>query len=104
MNAEDLRRYASELQDGHLFGALKRFHDEVLLPRDRPKDEIIKNGDNQDMWTGDVMTGGANGYFVRAYMTEYFVARDAGMNDLDASVKGFEAASKSYKKAVGLPL
>ena len=55
------------------------------------------------MWTGDVFTGGANGYFVRAYVSEYPIARDAGQNPLDSSVAGFEAAKQAYTNLVNPP-
>jgi hypothetical protein len=102
MTAADIRRYVNELADEYLFGALKRFHDEVVLERDRPKDSIIPAANGADMWTGDVTTGGANGYFCRSYISEYLIARDAGKNPLDASVAGFEAAKASYQRAVGI--
>jgi hypothetical protein len=102
MTASDIRRYVNELSDEYLFGAVKRFHDEVVLERDRPKDSIITAADGSDMWTGDVTTGGANGYFVRSYIIEYLINRDVGKNSLDASVAGFEAAKRSYQQAVGI--
>lgn len=102
MNAADIRRYVAELPDKALFGALERFHNEVL-PRDRPKDGIIKNADDTDMWTGDVVTGGANGYLMRAMISEYIIARDAGRSAEQALGDGYDAAKKSYDKAVGNP-
>ena len=45
MTAADIRRYVGALTDDLVFGALQRFHDEVL-PRDRPKDGVIKAADD----------------------------------------------------------
>lgn len=102
MTADDLRRYIAELQNTTLFGAYQRFHNEVL-PRDRPKDMVIKNADDQDMWTGDVTTGGANGIFNRVFIVEYCISRDKGRTAEQAAGDGYDAGKKSYDKAVSNP-
>jgi hypothetical protein len=102
MTAADIRRYMGALTDDLLFGALQRFHDEVL-PRDRPKDGVIAAADDGEMWTGDVVTGGANGYFVRAYVSEFVIAMDAGRPAPQASGDGYDAAFKAYTHVVNPP-
>jgi hypothetical protein len=102
MTQADLERWTAAITDPMLFGALERWHNEVL-PRDRPKDSIIKNGDNTDMWTGDVVTGGANGYFIRAQMLHYYIACSKGRPTDQAWGDGYDAAMRSYNKAVGRP-
>jgi hypothetical protein len=102
MTTADVRRYIAELPDEYLFGAVKRFRDEACLGRDRLAVGVIAAEDGADFWTGDVTTGGANGYFVRSYISEYLIARKAGQNPLDGSVAGFEAAKAAYQRAVGI--
>lgn len=106
MTHDDLRRWAAELPDTELFGAYRRFHDEVL-PRDRPLDPLVKSGawtaGDLDFNTNDVTTGGANAYFTRMFMPEYFIARDKGRATPQAIGDGYDAAIKSYKQAVGIP-
>ena len=108
MTEDDLRRWAAEIPDSApagdptptLFGAMQRYHDEVL-PRDRPKDGVIKNADGTDMWTGDVVTGGAMGYFVRGIMTDYFINRSKGQPFNSAWPNAYNTAFGGYKKATG---
>lgn len=100
MTEEEIRKWSRELQDTPLFGAMQRYHNEVL-PRDRPLDSIVKNADGTDMWTGDVVTGGANAYLVRSMMGEYYIARSKGRNADQALGDGFDAAIKSYNQGPG---
>ena len=102
MTAADIRRYVGALTDDLLFGALQRFHDEVL-PRDRPKDGVITAADDSEMWTGDVVTGGANGYFVRSYISEAIIAMDSGRTPAEASGDGYDVAIASYTHVVNPP-
>jgi len=106
MTAADIRRYVAELGNDLLFGAVQRYHGDVL-PRDRPMDGAIKSeawteGD-PDFWTGDVTTGGANGFFCRSYVSEYLIARDTGRTAAQASGDGYDAAIKAYNHAVNPP-
>jgi hypothetical protein len=55
------------------------------------------------MWTGDVVTGGANGYFVRAYVSEYLIAMHKGRTAAQASGDGYDAAFAAYTKVVNPP-
>jgi hypothetical protein len=101
MTHDDIRRYISELDDKTLFGAMERFHNEVL-PRDRPMDSLILSAEGSNMWTGDVVTGGANGYMMRSYISEYIIHRDMGRNKDQANGDGYDKAIASYNKAVGI--
>lgn len=104
MTHDDIKRYIAALDNTLLFGAVKRFHDEVVLPRDRPLDGAIKSAawtaGDLDFWTGDVFTGGANGFFVRAYVPEFIIAMDKGRTAAQASGDGFDAAKNAYLDAV----
>jgi hypothetical protein len=105
MTHDDIRRYIGQLQDPPLFGAMQRFHNEVL-PRDRPLEGAIKSdawteGKDPDFWTGDVVTGGANAYLMRAMISEYLIACDNGRTPEQAIGDGYDAAKRSYDKAVG---
>jgi len=106
MTAADIRRYVAELGNDLLFGAVQRYHGDVL-PRDRPMDGAIKSAawteGDPDFWTGDVTTGGANGFFCRSYVSEYLIARDAGRSAAQASGDGYDAAIKAYNHAVNPP-
>ena len=106
MTASDIRRYVGELGNDLLFGAVQRFHGDVL-PRDRPMDGAIKSAawtsGDLDFWCGDVFTGGANGFFCRAYISEYLIARDKGRTAAQASGDGYDAAIKAYNTAVNPP-
>lgn len=102
MTAADIRRYVGALDDPLVFGALQRFHNEVL-PRDRPKDGVIASGADTDMWTGDVVTGGANGYFVRSYISEYLIAMSTGRTAAQASGDGYDKAIAAYMQVVNPP-
>ena len=106
MTAADIRRYVAELGNDLLFGAVQRFHGDVL-PRDIPLDGAIKSAawmeGDPDFWTGDVFTGGANGFFCRSYISEYLIARDKGRTPAEASGDGYDAALKSYNNAVNPP-
>lgn len=102
MTSADIRRYMGDLTNDLLFGAIQRFHNEVL-PRDRPRDGVIPAADNSEMWTGDVVTGGANGYLMRSYVSEFIIARDAGRTAAQASGDGYDAAFKAYTNAVNPP-
>ena len=70
------------------------------MPRDRPKDGVIVAADDSEMWTGDVVTGGANGYFVRSYVSEFVIAMDAGRPAPEASGDGYDAAFRAYTNVV----
>ena len=102
MTAADIRRYMGDLTNDLLFGAIQRFHNEVL-PRDRPRDGVIPAADDSDMWTGDVVTGGANGYLMRSYISEFIIARDHGRTAAQASGDGYDAAFAAYTNAVNPP-
>ena len=102
MTAADIRRYVGALTDDLVFGALQRYHDEVL-PRDRPKDSIIPAADDGELWTGDVVTGGANGYLLRAYVSEAIIAMHQGRTPAQASGDGYDAAFKAYTNVVNPP-
>jgi hypothetical protein len=105
MTHDEIRRAAAALPDDALFGALKRFHDEVL-PRDRPLDGAIKSAawtaGDPDFWTGDVSTGGANAYFVRACIPEAIISIDTGRTPAQAVADGYDKAIAAYNKAVGV--
>lgn len=99
MTTDDIRRYMADLTNDLLFGAIERYHNEVL-PRDRPKEPVIKAADDSDFSTRDVTTGGAMGFFVRSYVSEFIIARDKGRDQAHASGDGYDAAIAAYRQAV----
>jgi hypothetical protein len=110
MTHDDVRRYAAAIGNELLFGAYKRFHDEVLA-RDRALDSVIKSAaydpahpDAQEgqMWTGDFTTGGAMSIFTRAYMPEAIIAQDKGRTPEQASGDGYDKGIAAYRKTVGI--
>jgi hypothetical protein len=98
MTHEQLRGYMTALNDPLIFGALARFHNEVL-PRDRPVDPV-KTAEGGPFNTSDVVTGGAMGYFLRRYCAEAAIAMDKGRTPEQASGDGYDAAIKSYRDVV----
>lgn len=96
MTHDEIRAAIRSLDDPLVFGALQRFHNEVL-PRDRPVDPV-KNAEGGDFNTADVVTGGAFTYFVRSYVSEAIIAIDKKRTPAQASGDGYDEAIKAYMK------
>jgi hypothetical protein len=101
MTDDEIRRYTAALDDPLVFGALQRFHNEVL-PRDRPADPVM-TADGGVFNTSDVVTGGAFAYFVRKYVSEAIIAQGHGRTAAQASGDGYDAAFKAYTNVVNPP-
>jgi hypothetical protein len=98
MTDDEIRRFTAALDDPLVFGALQRFHNEVL-PRDRPADPV-KTAEGGVFNTADVVTGGAFAYFVRKYVSEAIIAQGHGRTAAQASGDGYDAAFRAYTQVV----
>jgi hypothetical protein len=102
MTDDEIRRFTAALDDPLVFGALQRFHNEVL-PRDRPADPVT-TADGGVFNTADVVTGGAFAYFVRKYVSEAIIAQGHGRTAAQASGDGYDKAIAAYNAVVNPPV